>query len=377
MGGLAPTWMSFVAVSWLCLAFAHGQSTLFRQSYCSSQNTGSDYPVDINMYQSNGACHDRCNSEGYALAIVQYTSCWCSNLIPGTETSVDNCNVDCPGYPDEKCGDQGRGLYGYVTLDRRPSGTADASSPSSTPSQVAAPSSTSTKETVTDEHTIVQTVEPDTSVVTSIVSLTPRPASPSSSSQNSEPQTFVSTKIVSGTPVTEFVTTYPTNSPGSSQQNNDNDDSGVSGGTIAGAVVGGVGGLAALAGLVFFLIRRRRQNSDDYNGDDKSSGPRRHVSTMSKTGLLRSRSVKEPPAIAVPPIVYRQGSSHGQESTHSDHASTGLERERRNSRPMFYDQRLNPSALLGLENSSRTSLGTIEDNRDYTRTLNVRNPDPE
>ncbi|KKY23359.1 putative wsc4-like protein [Diplodia seriata] len=50
--------------------------------------------------------------------------------------------------------------------------------------------------------------------------------------------------------------------------------------------------------------------------------------------------------------------------------------ERRNSRPLFYDQRLNPQPFMNLDNGSHGSIVSIEDNRDYTRTLNVRNPDP-
>ncbi|KAF7192679.1 Cell wall integrity and stress response component 4 [Pseudocercospora fuligena] len=103
------------------------------QSYCSSQNTADDSTFVSNIYQSNGACYDTCKGS-YAFAVVQYQSCWCSNDIPADQEDVGSCNQDCPGYPAEKCGNQGSGLYGYVPLPNAPSGTAGASSASSTTS---------------------------------------------------------------------------------------------------------------------------------------------------------------------------------------------------------------------------------------------------
>ena len=87
---------------------------------------------------SNGKCHDECS--GYAFAIVQYKSCWCSNYAPGDTTSTGSCNVNCPGYPFEQCGDQSAGLYGYIALGPSPQGTqggaaSSAPSPSASPSQ--------------------------------------------------------------------------------------------------------------------------------------------------------------------------------------------------------------------------------------------------
>ena len=83
-----------------------------------------------NNYQSNGSCKQSC--QGYAFAVVQGKSCWCSNYVPGDTTSTSSCNVACPGYPFESCGDPNSGLYGYVALGPEPSGTQGASSSSST-----------------------------------------------------------------------------------------------------------------------------------------------------------------------------------------------------------------------------------------------------
>lgn len=99
-----------------------------------------------------------------------------------------------------------------------------------------------------------------------------------------------------------------------------------------------------------------------------NSGVTRNTSVLSKTGLLGSAEKGY-----LPPV-----------HTASHRSNTGMDidgftpiSERRHSRPLFYDQRLNPSALMDNDNNSRASIVTMQDNRDYTRTLNVRNPDPE
>lgn len=51
----------------------------------------------------------------------------------------------------------------------------------------------------------------------------------------------------------------------------------------------------------------------------------------------------------------------------------GAGSERRSSRPLVYDQRLNPSALFAnFDNGSRVSM---QDGADYSRPLGVANPD--
>lgn len=84
-------------------------------------------------YQSNGLCHDTCVNL-YAFAVVQGSSCWCSNYTPAQTLSTGSCSEPCPGYPAEKCGAPAAGLFGYLALDRSPSGTVGlaTTSPSST-----------------------------------------------------------------------------------------------------------------------------------------------------------------------------------------------------------------------------------------------------
>lgn len=66
-----------------------------------------------------GACNDLCQGK-FAYAVLQYQECWCSNEKPANEASLDNCNQQCPGYPDQHCGNKGAGFYGYVPLDGAP-----------------------------------------------------------------------------------------------------------------------------------------------------------------------------------------------------------------------------------------------------------------
>lgn len=155
----------FAAITALCFAaLATAQSTGFTQSYCSSQNTGSGSPctwprcldslvVTLILcvlvfwtYQTNGKCTDHCKESGtWAFAVIQYNNCWCSNYIPSTTTDITDCQKDCPGFPNEKCGDKDAGLYIYIEMAGQPSGTAGGSQPSSisVSSATAAPSTDS------------------------------------------------------------------------------------------------------------------------------------------------------------------------------------------------------------------------------------------
>jgi hypothetical protein len=101
------------------------------QTYCSPQNTGSQSYNGSNLYNSNGACSTACRAS-FAYAVVQGPDCWCSNFAPGSQLSVSSCNQKCPGYPYEYCGQQSGSLFGYIALDKLPSGTV-AASPASSP----------------------------------------------------------------------------------------------------------------------------------------------------------------------------------------------------------------------------------------------------
>lgn len=56
-------------------------------AYCASSNTGTSSTNSI--YMSEGSCHDTCNGDGYALAVLQDQTCWCSNEVPNPDDQVD------------------------------------------------------------------------------------------------------------------------------------------------------------------------------------------------------------------------------------------------------------------------------------------------
>ncbi|KAI5198670.1 hypothetical protein AUEXF2481DRAFT_3647 [Aureobasidium subglaciale EXF-2481] len=410
----------------LALASFWQSAHALSQTYCSSQNSGSDFSAVTDIYQSNGACHDTC-AASYAFAIVQYQQCWCSNYAPADQLDVSECSQACPGYPDESCGDKDNGLYGYIKLNISPSGTQGSGSSSGSTSSAARsstqqPTSTSSSSSSVQSDTIVPvtvTVKQSASVVVSFVTpsvssaaATTRTSSTSSStpsttltsfsitstqgavvasSQSStidtsslSHTTLVSTRVVtvSGGPVTQTVTSTAVVDPGADSQRQI-EQKGVSGGTVAGAVVGSVAGVALLLAGAFFLWRRKRSETPDPESPRSSSGSgsarrrmERNTSVLSKTGLLSSIGN------AADAEKFHDDSAqthkyHVSESTAPIPASPDGD-NRRNSRPLVYDQRLNPAALMEHweRNGSRASIGTMQDQRDYSRPLGVTNPDP-
>ena len=170
---------------------------------------------------------------------------------------------------------------------------------------------------------------------------------------------------MSGQIVTETVV-IPNPSSAPSLGDNTNQSKGSNVAAIAGGVVGGLVGLIAIVGgVLFFLWRRRRQQNQ---GEDEQRGVHRNVSTMSKSGLLRT----EKPAQYPPPIATsfnKRNSRNMMQDAESVSPISGS--DRRNSRPYLFDQRLNPSAIMTFDNTSQGSIGSLDDSRDYGRTLNV------
>lgn len=169
-------------------------------------------------------------------------------------------------------------------------------------------------------------------------------------------------------------------------------------GAIAGIVVGTLVGLAALL-VAAFLLWRRKKHQDAEAGSSTFTGgaaatkrPRRNTSVLSKTGLL-SRNRQSMSENTYDDNLYGPGGG-GNSVRHSmlfgagaaaegvdpvsplgssaDNVSAGT--GRRHSKPLVYDQRLNPSALFANAdaNGSRVS---IQDQNDYSRPLGVANPD--
>jgi cell wall integrity and stress response component len=123
--------------------------------------------------------------------------------------------------------------------------------------------------------------------------------------------------------------------------------------------------IAAIVLLVALLVgfccwRRKRTANSPYADDEPSEHvPQRNTSVMSKAGLLgpSSSNTTTPPGES-PPHRHRP-------------PPQPVLAEHRNSRLMVFDQRLNPTAFMQHDDSSRASFVSMQDNRDYTRTLNV------
>lgn len=389
-------------------------------SQCSNVNTGSGGKSSNSIYMTNGMCHDNC--AGYAFAITQYQNCWCSNEAPGSTTSTGSCNQDCPGYPDEKCGNQQQGLFAYVALGKAPEGTMGAGGGmgSSTPapsSAFVAPSSAPAPPPST--LVIVSSAAPQTIVQTQTPSQVSMPAPPSSSlppapvvitqtQQSTETQvssiapstilqkapttviegptstvtpsplvvTSAQAVTVSGSVVTHFITSTPTSTPAPSQaQANElpkQTKQGLSNGAVAGVTIGAIAGAALLAGAIFFGLWRRRKNQPS---DSESLGPKRSTSVLSRVGLLGKSNTSDSHGPTLPRITTSGVGMDGGLDSAVTYGSSEMSDGRRNSRPLFSDTRLNPNALMTQTNLSRTSVSTLQDAHDYSRPLEVRNPD--
>ncbi|KAI8195570.1 Cell wall integrity and stress response component 4, partial [Colletotrichum sp. SAR 10_65] len=107
---------ALVILSWAALAHATPDPRMLdsrmleprqlKQTLCSSSNTAS-MSANLSIWQTNGLCSDFCRGKNFAFAIVQYQSCWCSDVAPAASSEADvedKCNDICPGYDTEKCG---------------------------------------------------------------------------------------------------------------------------------------------------------------------------------------------------------------------------------------------------------------------------------
>ncbi|GAO18959.1 hypothetical protein UVI_02059390 [Ustilaginoidea virens] len=337
LGGLI-----FIAALWPGLADA------FDVDICASFNTAS-MGRNISMFQTNGLCHDFCNPEGYAYAITQSNSCWCSNYTPDKsfQVSTSRCNSGCPGYPDEKCG--AAGLYGYIILNALPSGTVGGITPTSS----------ETMDTRLKDSFIRFPVALVKSAFDGIARRQRRAAAASSSQNSPSPTptpkpTTVATVTADGTIKT--VTIIPTETGHASGDNQDVtvQESGLKTGAIVGIVVGIVSGVLALAALImFFYFRRKKQQQQQeaFQDDPSVRG--------SSSGMMGSGR----------PEMSRAPGSPG---------STG-----NRSSTLQIDPRMDPfQQSLYARNGSRESMNTLRDDHDYSRRiqqpkiLRATNPDP-
>ncbi|GKT45720.1 cell wall integrity and stress response component 4 [Colletotrichum spaethianum] len=327
--------IALVLVSWSTLAQAAPEPDFLlprqlTQTLCSSQNTAS-MSANLSIWQTNGLCQDFCTAKNYAFAIVQWQSCWCSDVAPAASTEAevsDKCNDICPGYDIEHCGSRPN-YYGYLALAKNPTSTAG-SGGDSTSSQ--APSTTADVQTSTSSRprTTVQTVTADGTVRT--VTVTP-----------------TATGTDGATGASEL-------SPSSQSSSN-----GPSTGTVVGIVVGVIGAVVALAGLGLFLFFRRRKQRQNEN--DKYDEPSHRGSSAGMTGSPRNPEM----------VVNVDGGRWDPDATS----------EQRRSRLLAHDPRLDPLPRgLYVRNKSAESINTLRDDQDYSRkvhqpVLRATNPDPE
>lgn len=230
---------------------------------------------------------------------------------------------------------------------------------------------------LTIEHqatTVVSTVKPSTSSTPPSTTLVPVTTSRSSSSttSSSESLTWTPTPVTSLQTITgqvQTVTVTPTTPPTSiaQQQPTTGSNSLLSN---AGKVAGLFTGLALLilliAGISLFCCWRRRQHRSVVAGTEASTGdstPRPRSRSMSQLGLINDGGSKgkQLPRISTGMWSGADTSGDSRESPQST--------DRRNSQAKIVDQRLDPGQLWNPyhENSSRVSVKSLQDDRDYSR----------
>ncbi|KAI0387659.1 hypothetical protein F5Y04DRAFT_9266 [Hypomontagnella monticulosa] len=303
----------------MALSSKLGSAQSIDMNYCASINTAST-SGNSSIYQSDGLCHDFCFSD-YAFAVIQDSQCWCSDYEPAksAQVEVSKCSKGCPGFPSDTCG--GDGLWGYMSLDKKPSGTKGSGSSTQTPIPDSSSGSTGKSSTPTPVPTIATVTEGGT-VMT--VTVTP----------------------------TNTVDVDP--SPDANTSGMTTTQHGLSTGAAVGIAIGVLAavGMAVGAGVFFFLRRRRQRGQADVLAE--SPGSHRGSSAgMMSTPTTAMASVWD-----------------------GDNASSG----RRNSRFMPHDPRMDPYAAniySRFDNKSHESINTLQDNHDYSRkVLRTTNPDP-
>lgn len=322
-----------LVLAWGTIALASSIS----MNYCATINTAS-MSGNHSIYQSDGLCHDFCNDQAFALAIVQGEYCWCSNYVPDSDdqVSVSNCQESCPGFPDDVCG--GDGTFGYMSLESSPSGTAGSGS-EATSTTAGSKTSSTAKTTAPAAIPTVQTV------------------------------------TVGGT--VQTVTATPTAVIGSPSTGNISSKSG-GGGLSTGGAVGLAVGLVALAvavagGFIFWCLRRRRRRQEEAGA---MYDPSHRGSSAGMTQTPKSPSSGDNPQFVFGPV----GSANPgvYETDQSGRRRSGM------LRPI--DPRMDPhtTTIYNGENKSHDSVNTLRDDQDYSRkvhhparVLRATNPDPD
>ncbi|KAK0743907.1 hypothetical protein B0T18DRAFT_192815 [Schizothecium vesticola] len=337
---VARRWAS-IAITTLLFSSMVAAEPSISTDYCSSVNTANMEPF-LSDYQSQGRCFGNCTDIGAALAIVQWKSCWCSDYIPSPsdQKSLSSCRDPCPGYPDDYCGARGSGggSFGYMKLKNS--------------AEIAPPGVTNTK---TTSVTSLPSVEPGSAVGEPTTTRPPNkggtmPTAPS-----------VQTVTVGGTVQTVTALPDPNQAGNDQSQLEKSERSGLSTGAMVGIVVGVIGVLAVAGILLFFYCLKRKKNEGE-------------------KGFVASRRGSP------------SGSGGGEvsEARFGD-ASTlgGWEGSAANSQRRSHLMPVDPRAEFAKgvyardQNKSQVSIGSLQDNFDYTRPINevrvlkAMNPDPD
>ncbi|KAM3087018.1 Cell wall integrity and stress response component 4 [Clarireedia jacksonii] len=357
--------------------------------YCSSLNTAGTNG-NSSIFQSDGLCYNFC-VDSYAFAIVKGSDCWCSNYVPGSTTSTDDCKNSCPGYPSDTCG--GDNTYGYISLRLSPSGTKGAATAAASSTTLQVTTSSSSPDAVTIYSTVTESPTPllpsSSSLSTSIKSSSQTPsitsdpttqntvaAQVTTSADSGPSSTWTPTPIISLQTITgqvRTVTVTPT-APPNEQSNStvSKKSSGLSTGGAVGLTVGLVALVAIIAGISFFCIRKRRQEkAEAYNAMNS-----RRESMAGLGGPIPSRTMSENSR-----YVLGTDGRRVVETWEPEVHTPGS----RNSQLVPVDPRLDPFApVYQRENKSRESFNTIRDDHDYSRRvhqqgpiLRATNPDPD
>ncbi|KAJ2903761.1 hypothetical protein MKZ38_009413 [Zalerion maritima] len=319
-----------------------GQSSAaFTAEYCSDINTASS-SANYSTFQSNGLCDTYC--DGYSYAILQDSACWCSDFTPASSTNVDldDCDTECPGYPDDSCGKAGE-YYIYLFKNQSPSGTKSASSTSSSSTSATKSTETETlQKTTTVQNTV--TITPSTSFSSTSTATSSRKSgssttTSSSSSSRSSSSDTVSTITTSG--IVQTVTVAPDGSVRDSS-----DGGGLSSGAAAGVAAGVIVAVLGISGGLFFLWWKKRRDRQEACSADPS--PR--------------------------------SSSAGMVSTMASMTEAGQSGTKRGSKFIPIDDRMefhHGIYARGEHPVSRDSVDSLRDDMDYSRrVLRTTNPDP-
>ncbi|KMQ41466.1 Carbohydrate-binding WSC, subgroup [Trichophyton rubrum] len=291
--------------------------------YCADFNTGSSFNSVVDGFQSIGACQKTCGNQ-YAFAVLQGKMCWCTNAAPKNTLPNGKCNQNCPGYPDDKCGNTSEGLFAYIMLDKKPSTTIG--NPSSTTTSSTTSRASVSTETRTTTLSPTSTSSSSSSLSSSSFSSTSSSSSTKTSKTTSSPASTTTDPTTSVTTVEGRVTTITVpNTPVQTGPPAGNDGSSLSGGAIAGIIIGTLAVFAIFTGIILWLFcfRRRQQAKID----DSYPGSRGSTARLSI--------------------------------------------------PAFTDHRMKKDALV-YSHGGRHSNVSLQDNQDYSRpVLRLTNPDPD